>query len=397
MRPYSGFNLRRLYLDTNLQLIFGVTLMAILGVSSIIPALPEMMSELAITPVQIGLVISIFTLPGVLLSPLVGVLADRMGRKIILVPSLFVFGLFGFACFFAQTFEQLLVLRFLQGVGAGPLGVIYATIIGDLYEGKERGQAMGYNASVLSIGTAAFPAVGGVLALVGWNWPFLLPLLAIPLGLSIITRLDSPEPSNSSSLREYFSEAYLRMKTRQALSLFATTLVTFIILYGPIVTYLPILLNTRFDANPASIGMVFLISSGFSGLASFQLGRLSSAFGQRPLLIAAAVLYGISMVLMPAAPGIWHVIPPVVCFGLAQGLNIPTVMTMISSLAPMEQRGAFMAANGFLLRLAQTLAPIFMGGIYGLFGIQGVFISGLLCALSILLLAVLVIRNTDTP
>ncbi|SOB60022.1 Major facilitator superfamily MFS_1 [Pseudodesulfovibrio profundus] len=389
--------MRRVYLDTNLQLIFGVTLMAILGVSSIIPALPDIMQELDITPVQIGLVISIFTLPGVLLSPLVGVLADRIGRKVILVPSLFVFGGFGFACFFAQSFEQLLVLRFLQGVGAGPLGVIYATIIGDLYEGKERGQAMGYNASVLSIGTAAFPAVGGVLALIGWKWPFLLPLLAIPLGLAISTRLDSPEPSNNSSLKEYFSEALTRMKTKQALSLFATTLVTFIILYGPIVTYLPILLDTRFDANPASIGLVFLISSGFSGLASFQLGRLSSSFGQRPLLIAAAILYGFSMVLMPMAPGIWHVIPPVICFGLAQGLNIPTVMTMISSLAPMEQRGAFMAANGFLLRLAQTLAPIFMGGIYGLFGMQAIFITGLLCAVAILLLALLVIRNTDTP
>jgi len=386
--------LRRIYLDKNLQFVFGVTLMAILGVSSIIPALPTIMDGLSIGPVEIGLIISVFTLPGVLLSPLVGVFADRVGRKAMLVPALFVFGIFGFACFFAQTMEQLLVLRFLQGVGAGPLGVIYGTIIGDLYAGRERGQAMGYNASVLSMGTAAFPALGGVLAMLGWNYPFILPLLAIPLGLSIIMFMDSPEPKSTGSLKDYLADALKLMKTRQVLSLFATTLMTFIILYGPIVTYLPILLNKEYNASPASIGLVFLIASGFTGLASFQLGRLAERFGQRSLLVAAAIFYGLSMVSMPNAPGLWHVIPPVICFGLAQGLNIPIVMTMLTTISPMEQRGAFMAANGLLLRLAQTIAPLLMGGIYALFGMKAVFLAGLFCAMMILLLAVFFIKNT---
>ncbi|WP_319471255.1 MFS transporter [uncultured Pseudodesulfovibrio sp.] len=387
--------MRRLYLDKNLQFVFGITLMAILGVSSIIPALPDIIEGLSISPVEIGLVISVFTLPGVLFSPLVGILADRVGRKVILVPALFMFGIFGFACFFAQTLEQLLVLRFLQGTGAAPLGVLYGTIIGDLYAGKERGQAMGYNASVLSMGTAVFPAIGGVMAMLGWHWPFVLPLLAIPLGLAISTRMDTPEPRTTGSLKEYFTDAFAMMKTRQVLALFGTTLLTFIVLYGPIVTYLPILLDTRYNASPVSIGMVFLIASGFTGIASFQLGRLAERFGQRSLLMAAAVFYGLSMLLMPHAPGLWHVIPPVICFGLAQGLNIPTIMTMLTTIAPMEQRGAFMAANGLLLRLAQTIAPLLMGGLYALFGMHGVFIGGFLCAVGILLLAVFHIQNSN--
>lgn len=390
--------MRPIYLHKNLQLIFGVTLMAILGVSSIIPALPDIMEGLDIGPVQIGLIISVFTLPGILVSPLVGILADRVGRKVILVPSLFVFGGFGFACFFAQSMEQLLILRFMQGVGAGPLGVIYGTMIGDLYDGRERGQAMGYNASVLSMGTAAFPALGGVLAMLGWNYPFLLPLLAIPLGLAISMFLDTPEPKSTGSLTTYFRDAFTLMKTRQTLSLFATTLLTFIVLYGPIVTYLPILLDTRYGATSAYIGLVFLISSGFTGIAAFQLGRLSSRFGQRSLLAAAGIFYALSMLLMPRAPGLWHVVPPVMCFGLAQGLNIPTLMTMLTTIAPMEQRGAFMAANGLILRLAQTVAPMLMGGIYALFGMEAVFISGLFCALSILGIALFFVENIeDTP
>jgi MFS family permease len=80
-------------------------------------------------------------------------------------------------------------------------------------------------------------------------------------------------------------------------------------------------------------------------------------------------------------------IPPVICFGLAQGLNIPTVMTMLTTIAPMEQRGAFMAVNGLLLRLAQTVAPMIMGGLYALGGMDAVFWGGFACAVAILVLA----------
>ena len=62
-------------------------------------------------------------------------------------------------------------------------------------------------------------------------------------------------------------------------------------------------------------------------------------------------------------------------------------MTMLTTIAPMEQRGAFMAANGLLLRLAQTVAPIFMGMIYALFGMDAVFYTGLLCSIAILAMA----------
>ena len=130
-------------------------------------------------------------------------------------------------------------------------------------------------------------------------------------------------------------------------------------------------------------------------MASFQLGRLSESFGQRKLLMAAAVFYGLSMLLMPHAPGYWHILPPVIFFGLAQGLNIPTIMTMLTTLAPMERRGALMAANGLLLRLAQTIAPLLMGGVYALYGMEAVFVGGFICAILIFIIAALFIKNTE--
>src|SRR3712207_7363843 len=72
------------------------------------------------------------------MTPLLGVLSDRYGRKKILVPALILFGLAGGACAFARSFELLLALRFFQGMGAAALGTLNVTVIGDIYEGRER-------------------------------------------------------------------------------------------------------------------------------------------------------------------------------------------------------------------------------------------------------------------
>ena len=109
------------YKDTNLRIVFGVTLMAVMGVASIAPALPKIVESLGISTKEIGLLITVFTLPGVFLTPVLGVLADRIGRKRILAPSLILFGVAGSACAFTGDLNTLLVFRFFQGVGAAYL------------------------------------------------------------------------------------------------------------------------------------------------------------------------------------------------------------------------------------------------------------------------------------
>ncbi len=164
-----------------------------MAVSSITPAFPKIAVEFGITKQQVGYLISVFTLPGVFLTPFLGILADRFGWKKVLVPALLLFGVAGFACFFARDFNSLLLFRLFQGVGAASIGSLNVTLIGGLYSGKRRGTAMGYNGSVLSIGTAAYPAVGGALAAIAWYCPFVLPLLGIFIGFVVLRYLKNPK------------------------------------------------------------------------------------------------------------------------------------------------------------------------------------------------------------
>ncbi len=383
----------RLLSDPNLHVIFGVTLMAVLGVSSITPAFPQIAEALNLTPGQVGLLVAVFTLPGATLTPILGVLGDRFGRKRVIVPSLLLFAVAGTACGFARNFELLLWLRFFQGVGAAALGAINITLVGDLYSGWRRATVMGYNASVLSVGTALYPAIGGALALLGWFYPFFLPVLALPVALLVLWRLQNPEPAREQSLGVYLRNTLISIRNPQAVGLFLASLVTFVILYGAYLTYLPFLLRRSFDASPVLIGGLFSATSVATALTSFRLGRLSRRFSSRNLINAGFILYALTMLGLPLAPSLGALFVPALLFGVANGISIPSILTMLTGLAPTEYRAAFMSVNAMVLRLGQTLGPLVAGAMLRLRGLSGAYYGSAVLAVATLAVIMVMVKR----
>jgi MFS family permease len=389
-RPESG---RKLYLDPNLHVIFAVTLMAIMGVANITPAFPRIARELGVSSKQVGYLITYFTLPGMILSPVLGVLADRLGRKRILVPSLMLFGVAGTACAFARNFDLLLALRFIQGVGAAAIGALNVTIVGDLYRGRERTTAMGYNASVLSVGTASYPLLGGALATIGWNYPFFVSIVAVPVGLLVLFALSSPEPRNKQNLRIYFADVWKVVRQRSIIGLYICGLVSFVILYGALLTYLPFLIASEFHGSPFQIGLVLSSASISTAITSSRLGRIAKRVPQKRILAAGYLLYAVALTLVPLAKDIRMLVLSIVIYGVAAGLNIPNVTSLMAAFAPMNQRAAIMSLNGMVLRSGQTLGPLLMAIVYGGWGLPGVYVAGAFLALGMFAVAGIIIQQ----
>ncbi|MFI3271417.1 MAG: MFS transporter [Pseudomonadota bacterium] len=353
----------KIHIDATLLRIFGITMMVVMGVSTIMPILPLLSRTFNLEPSAIGAVLMVYTLPGIFLAPVSGVLADRLGRKKVLVPALILFALTGAACAFTNTLPQLLFFRFLQGMCVAPLTILYTTIIGDQYQGPQRMQAMGLNAAVLSLGTAIYPALGGLLGEIHWRAPFLLPLLALPLAFAFL-RFPMAEPQNSVPLRDYLQNAKAIIVSHRAITLFCLTFGGFLLLYGPMVTYFPVLADELYSATPSQIGIIFSMASAGSVLTAVALGMLAKHMPEKWLFILGFAFYFLAMATMPHIPSLWWALLPIFSFGLAQGLTVPSVATMLSGLAPMESRGAVMAVNGTIMRLAQTVGPALFGLIY---------------------------------
>ncbi len=382
-------------LNANLLILFSVTLMAVMGVSIVTPAHPMIARDLGITGDRIGLLITIFALPGILLTPVLGIMADRFGRRRILVPSLFVFGIFGSACALTTDFQLLLLFRFLQGSGAAALGSINLTIIGDLYSGRERTTAMGYNSGVLSIGTAAYPALGGAAAVLGWRYPFLFSLIAIPIAILVITRMKNPEPSSNQGLREYLTMTMRLISTREMRGLFLASLACFMILYGPYLTYFPFLAERRLGASPPLIGGLMSAASLGTAITSALMGRISRIFREKTIITGSFVLYAVSLALLSWADGILPLLIALPLLGIAIGTSIPAVQAVIAGLAPLNQRGAFMSVNGMVIRVGQTFGPLMAGLAYGLLGLGGTFLAGSALSLTVLVFLIILLPRGD--
>ncbi|QSJ20832.1 MFS transporter [Nostoc sp. UHCC 0702] len=378
-------NRNPVYLDKNLLIIFSITLMGISGVSSVTPAFPKLAQELNVPPQDIGLLVTVFTFPSILLTPIIGVLADRLGRKKILVPSLMLFGIAGVACAFVRDFNLLLILRFIEGISAASLNSLNVTLIGDLYSGKERTAAIGYNASVSSVGTATYPTIGGAIAVMGWNYPFMLPILAIPIGLLVLFSLKNPEPKSKQNFIEYLKNAWGSVRNKQFFGIFFSTVVTFMLLYGAFITYLPIVMKNSFNASAFSIGIILSSMSATITVTSLQFGRLSRKFSSRSLIRASFVIFAIAIAIIPLIHSFWLLLISTMIFGVGLGIGFPSIQTLLAEMAPKEYLAAIMSINGTFLGLGQTLGPLLMGIAFSIWGINSVFYAAATFSLASLL------------
>ncbi len=355
---------RSLLRDRNLHIIFGITLMVVMGVASIAPALPAMVRDLGISKLDVAWLITAFSLPGMLLAPFVGVLADRFGRKRILVPSIFLFAIAGTACAFTRDFNILIICRIFQGIGAAAMGSINVTLIGDLYLGRRRVEAMGLNASALSIGAAGYPLIGGALAALAWYYPFYLSLIAIPVGIIVLTKLNNPEPDSREDFKSYLVGAWGYLKNMKVAALFAAGVITFIIVFGAYLTYFAIYMDDAFSASGFTIGVFMSVSALATAVVASQLRRITRRFSEAMLIKASFAIFGLSLILIPFMPSLWLLLIPVLLLGIAQGINLPSILSMAAGLAPTEYRAAFMSINSSMIRLGQTVGPPIVGLFY---------------------------------
>lgn len=373
--------------DGRLYVVFGITLMGVMGVSSIAPAFPRIADALGLSSREVGLLLTVFTVPGIFLAPVLGFLSDRLGRKQIIIPALLLFGAAGTACAFATSFPLLLLLRFVQGVGAASLTSLSVTLLGDLYEGSDRERAVGYNASALSIGTASYPVIGGLLAALGWQFPFLLSTIAVPVALAVLFLLPVPKPRGGGGVRGQIGAVIKNARERGIVTLSLLAVLVFVLLYGAYLAYMPFLLEERFGASSALVGVVMATMSVATALVASQHGRIADRLSAGWILTLGFLFYAGALLLIPLMPTLYLVPLGTLLYGTAQGLTIPTVQSQIASRAPMELRGATVAANAMAIRLGQTLGPILTGFVYAAGGVRSVFFVA--AAIPLIMLAVL--------
>ncbi|WP_226777258.1 MFS transporter [Haloterrigena alkaliphila] len=351
--------------STIFQTVLACSLIGVMGVPLISPILPDLRSVFEISDAQIGFVITAYTLPGVFLTPFIGLLSDRLGRRTVVLPLLVLFGLAGGGIALGPSFRGVLALRFIQGIGGSGLMVLAITLIGDFYGGKRRHKIMGVNGSAIGIGAATYPLLGGALAAIRWNIPFAFFGLSLVVGTIALFTLEEPAIADPPAIGTYVSRVISAVLISRALGLWAAAFLTFFLFYGCILTVLSLLLSDVHGLSAGQIGLLFSMVSIANATTASQYGRISQYFDARQLIALGFVGFGVSLL------GVWAASTPILigamllCFGLGFGLVLPSLDTTVVSLVSGQLRASMMGVLTSMLWLGQTVGPIAFTGFAG--------------------------------
>ncbi len=311
-------------------------------------------------------------------------LADRFGRKQILIPALLLFAIAGTACAFAPNFRTLLELRFVQGIGAAPLESLALTLISDLYTGKMLTAAMGFNGTAIGISLAVYPLISGALTGLGWYYPFLLPLAAIGIALLALLRLKIPKlpKQKDFNLKTYGANIGRSINDRRVIGSLFAVIALFVLLFGPYFTYIPIVANDTLGASALTIGIIQASMALSLAFVSSQIALFPQDLSEITLIKVSFLVYTLALIITPLLHNVWLLFLPSILFGAAHGMSFPSTQALLGQLAPEGSKAGFMAVNATVLSVAQALGPLLAGGAFLVWGVNGVFLAGASFALA---------------
>ncbi len=330
------------------------------------PILPELGEALQTTPFLINLSISIFTFVLAFMQIVYGPLVDRTGRKRTLLAGLTIYIVASLGCFASQSIELLLVFRALQAVGIAAGAVVAVTVIGDRFDGAERGRAMGSFQMMVALGPVVGPVVGGFLGEhLDFHYVFLLlALVGCVALLSNAIWLRETRPAGGPP-RAFHPVQYLEvLRDRQGLAIMLLSFVQYYAFYNYLV-FMPRLLGSVYGLSASEKGLVFLPLSIAVVIGSFCGGRLLGRWRARPMLLITALLNALSLLLfLVVAPlSLVALVVAVSAFGLFLGLSLPVQTSLLMDLYQ-HNRATAVGSYNFFRFMGMATGPVLGSWLY---------------------------------
>lgn len=319
----------------------------------VIASLPEIVAGVDADPGQAGLVVAAAAFPGIALGPVVGLLADRYGRRVVLIPSLLLIAAAGGLAATSPSLMWLVTWRLLQGLGAVGAINLATVLIGDHWDTTGRATMMGRNAAVMATSTAVFPLIGGAVTdAVGWQGLFAVYLLAAGTAALTAVRL----PAKATTTTQPLDDLRAALRHPGVVRALVAAGLTFTLIFGLLLTVLPLHMQAAYGLGPTARGVLLAAPAGVAALVALGAGKLQR-FTKQALLSTAAVLFTIGLGVAAAAPALALLIAGIVCFGAGQGLMVPNLHD-IAARSSDTSRGAIVSLLFSASRIGQTAGPV---------------------------------------
>jgi MFS transporter, ACDE family, multidrug resistance protein len=346
----------------SLAIAFATSVAVIMGVNLVYPLLPPMMADLGLGKSSIGLIVTVYTLPAIVLTPVAGALADLWGRGPLLFGGMLLFGAGGAGVALAPSLGWVLALRTVQGIGASAITPLTITLLSDLLQGERETSAQGTKVVLDRIGLAIIPAIGGTLALRSWRLAFGLYALAVPIAFCGLLWLGETRPKEGTSLRRYVGALGEIGRRPRLLIAFSAGFLRFFLDYGYF-TYLPIYLALAFHSSPATVGLLLACFAAGAMITASQAGRLARGRDPAHLLFVGFLVSGIALLAVPVLHAESLAGVCLFVYGLGNGMISPYQKNVLTRDAPADIRAGVISLDRVFQQIAKTVSPAAMGAL----------------------------------
>ncbi len=370
----------------------GIALMAIvnmpsLALSALVPGLPQLFQQFSNVPHFQLLVPMIITVPSLcvaLTSGFTGMLADRYGRRNLLLAALFAFALLGLAPLLFDSLLLIVASRVIVGVAEAAILTVGNALMGDYFEGAQREKWLGYQNMLSPLIGSSIILAGGMLAGVHWRYPFLLYLIGFAVFALAWFVCWEPERDRTAS----GAQATAAFPWRSTLLVCGVTVLFSMVFFVQAVQHGRIF-GDMGVASPERISVLVTIAS----LGTILGGYLFKRLGGVPVtlrLAASMALYGACYVGVAWAPNATVGLPLDALGQVGGGLLLPALIAWALTHYRYEHRGRGMGLWGGSFFLGQFLSAPLLTLVQGAAGtfLASVAAIGVACLCTAVALAV---------
>ncbi|PGU46489.1 MFS transporter [Bacillus cereus] len=357
------------------------------------PILPMIQGSFHTSLYLVNLTVSLFTFVLAIMQLVYGPLIDSKGRKSVLIPSLIISTIGSIGCTFSANVYLFLFFRAVQAIGIAAIPVVAATIIGDLFEGKERGEAMSLYQMLLALAPAIGPLIGGYLGSINGHVSVFLFLSILGILLLIINILLLPETKPTVIRQPHSKKNYwfiLKNKTG-----FSITLIGFIqfCIYFCFLIFLPNILTNLFHLTASEIGLMFVPMSLSIMLGSYCFKLLQKRLTTKQALFITSFFNIICVTLFSFTYNINipFIIIVTSLYGFSMGLSMPTHTTLLTE-EFVQERATAIGIYNFIRYLGMGTGPLVGGLLLFNQSYFWIFFLGAIMFLLIILYAMKVLR-----
>ena len=340
----------------------------VLGNSMLIPELPRLAKNLEVSPLEIGLLISFFSLSGGISIPLLGYLSDKYNRKLILIYSLLIYGSGGIiAGLLSLTadpkyYSYILGARIIQGFGAGGTYPLAIALAGDIFAPQERKGVLGILEAANAAGKVISPFLGALIAL--FFWPglfFIYAILTFPLAAIIYFVIpDSETEFEEIDFTTYCSQiiAIIAAQGKNFFIYLMTAVLVLLIQFG-VLSFISESLSRDYNlsglkkAALIAVPIITMVITAY--LVGNYLKRNSPPLNY--LLSGGLFINGISLLTLPFLDGLRLYLVLIAALGIGGGIVLTVLNTIITTSSSEAYRGGLTSIYGSMRFLGIALGP----------------------------------------